>query len=819
MGVEMVVRRGGGALRKGLVSGASLAALLSSAVFLAQPASAQTAAPAPAAAQREIAFNIAGQDLNAALLTFARAAGLQVFYDAEWVKGKQSPGLAGNYTATQGLSKLLAGTGMTFRFTGPDTVALDKLPQSSDAMTLDPVAVEGRVTTPPQAQLTDAPPAFAGGQVARGGKVGMLGNKDIMDTPFTSTNYTSEVIKNTQARTLAQVLENDPAVRFTTSGGHINENFSIRGFNLGGSELALNGMYGMAPDGHVPTEFLERVEVLRGPNALLNGMSPGGTVAGAVNLVPKRATDKPVTEITGDFTSGSQLGSHVDVGRRFGTDGKLGVRVNGVLRDGDTGVDDQTKQRMLGTAALDYRGEDLRLNLDAYSMQEEFEGGSSLMAQLTGSGVPTAPDSTTNLFKGIYAQQDNNAAVLRGEYDISKNLTAFAGFGMADFQSEGFTNSTHAASVQANGNFTGQTTNRTGFTNTMTGEAGLRSNFQTGEVGHEAVFSASYLEQETGASFIRSATYASNLYSPTTAVLARRPGDPLTTGQLYLTSYAVADTLSFLDDRVELTLGARRQNVHSKSYTNNRESANYEKSAVTPAVGIVVKPLQSVSVFANYIEGLTKGSTVTDVASPNYNQTFAPFVSTQREAGIKWDAGGFANTLSFYRISQATLSSNATTKVYVQSEQVNKGIEWNTFGEVTEGLRLLGGISYTEGEIKKSAMANVVGKTPFGVPQWQGNLGVEWDPPVPALSGLTLEGRTVYTGEQFVNSTNTLKIPSWWRFDAGLRYVLPVQDNTLTFRGYVTNLFDKDYWAGSFSDNYVTLSEPRTYMLSVTAGF
>ncbi|MCR6629151.1 MAG: hypothetical protein NVV74_03335 [Magnetospirillum sp.] len=71
-------------------------------MLLSHPAAAQTAEASSSVAQREVAFNIAGQDLNAALLSFARTAGLQVFYEADWVKGKQSPGLSGTYTPSRG---------------------------------------------------------------------------------------------------------------------------------------------------------------------------------------------------------------------------------------------------------------------------------------------------------------------------------------------------------------------------------------------------------------------------------------------------------------------------------------------------------------------------------------------------------------------------------------------------------------------------------------------------------------------------------------------------------------------------------------------
>jgi iron complex outermembrane receptor protein len=100
--------------------------------------------------------------------------------------------------------------------------------------------------------------------VAKGAGLGLLGNRDVMDAPFNITSYTQQVIADQQSATVAAVLENDPSVRFTTNAGHAYENYTIRGLEVNSSDVSLNGLYGMAPDGHIPTEMLERVEVLKG---------------------------------------------------------------------------------------------------------------------------------------------------------------------------------------------------------------------------------------------------------------------------------------------------------------------------------------------------------------------------------------------------------------------------------------------------------------------------------------------------------------------------------------------------------------------------
>src|SRR5690606_31513147 len=122
-----------------------------------------------------------------------------------------------------------------------------------------------------------------------------------------------------------------------------------------------------------------------------------------------------------------------------------------------------------------------------------------------------------------------------------------------------------------------------------------------------------------------------------------------------LDSIAIADTLSFADDRVRLTLGVRQQRVQVKGYTSVSpdvnspqnlevyESSSYRAKANAPMVGIVFKPVPNVSLYANYIEGLTSGQQVTDINATNYGQVFPPVKTKQTEAGVKWNLGTWTN--------------------------------------------------------------------------------------------------------------------------------------------------------------------------------
>ncbi|MCB6184575.1 TonB-dependent receptor [Leeia sp. TBRC 13508] len=670
---------------------------------------------------------------------------------------------------------------------------------------------------------TDSPAPYAGGQVATGAKLGALGNQSIMDTPFSVTSYTEQLIKDQQAKTLADVLQSDPSVRFTTSSGHAYENYRIRGFDVSANDLAINGMYGLAPSGHTPVEYIERVEVLKGPSALFSGMAPSGGVGGVINLVPKRASDTPLTQVTVGYQSDSQLSTAVDVGRRFGEDNEWGLRVNHAYSDGDTTLNGQSKKRDFLSAAIDYRGERLKASFDAYKSKESFSGGTPAMYWFATTSIPDALDASTNLFPNAYGSLTSQAAILRAEYEVNPNVTVFGGIGQMQHDYQGFINGTHARSIQANGDFTGRMVAQLGFENNLSAEAGVRSKLNTGSVGHEIVLHASELKQETG-SAVNMSTFSSNIYNPTTAAMVAMPTSVSKTGETRLSSLALMDTLSFKDDLVKLTLGLRDQRVRTKTFnTSGSVTASYDKSAITPAVGLVIKPWgPSVSLYANYVEGLSKGDTVTDTAATNYNQVFSPYKTQQKETGVKWDAGSFSHTASVFEITKPTLvtigsSSNPT---YIDGgEKRVRGIEWSTFGELSRSVRLLGGVTYSKGVQTKTAYDQYNGNEAIGVPRWQGNVGVEWD--TPWLAGLTLTGRVTATSSVFLDSANTMKVKGWNQVDVGGRYTTKVAGKKTVFRLNVANLFNRKYYSGSFSDStpIATLGQARTVTLSATMDF
>ncbi len=669
------------------------------------------------------------------------------------------------------------------------------------------------------------PAPYAGGQVAKGARLGVLGNVDVMDTPFNITSFTSEVIENQSARTIGDVLLNDPSVRTTTSAGHAYENFRIRGFDVGQNDTAINGMFGLTPVGHTPIEMFERVELLKGPNALFNGMSPSGTVGGAINLVPKRAGDEALNRVSiGGQTSGL-IGTTFDLGRRLGKAKDWGLRINGSFSDGDTEIDGQSKRRDFLSAALDYRSAGLKASLDAYTSTEEFKGGTPAMFWMGGTRVVAAPKGSVNQLPGARGELESKAVIARAEYAFNHQFSAFAGVGVRKHDYNGYINGTHVRSIDNNGSSKQTYTVATrGYDDAVSSEAGLRAEFATGSVAHDLVLQASHLSIESGAASKMSSPFTTSIYHPVYQGMPEMPGSAPKTAENTLASVALVDNVSLMQDMLRITLGLRHQSIQTTNYnasTGALSGKKYDKSAVTPAVGVVLKPWgPDISLYANYVQGLSKGDTI---SIPTYvrDYTFAPYKTKQKEIGVKWNAGTFTHTASVFEITRPMLISIATASgndATDGGEKRVRGVEWNTFGEVTRGVRLLGGASWTQGVQTKTAGGTFKGFAAVGAPRWQGNLGAEWDTP---LKGLTVSGRVIANSSQYLNAANTLELPGWSDVQLGARYATQIAGRNTVLRLNVANVFDRAYYSGAFSDTtpIATQGAPRTVSLSATVDF
>tara|TARA_R110000824_G_scaffold366730_1_gene555454 strand:+ start:54706 stop:56925 length:2220 start_codon:yes stop_codon:yes gene_type:complete len=671
------------------------------------------------------------------------------------------------------------------------------------------------------------PPVYSGGQVARGGRIGVLGNQDIMDIPFSVTSYTEETIRNQQAQTLSDILANDPSVRTSFGFGNFSEQFVVRGFPLSAEDISINGVYGITPRQITGLEAFERVELLKGASAFLNGAAPSGTgIGGGINLVPKRAGDEFVTRVTGTYGMDGQIGGHVDTGLRFGNNKEWGIRLNVAGRDGETAIDNEERWYAMASAALDYRGENTRVSLDLMTHKTDIENGRTpvnLDAALT--AVPDAPDANTNYAADwSYSTMHDTSVLFHVEHDLTKNVMVYGDLGYRTMREDGIYSSPTVTNLNGTANMGRLNVPRED--ENISGQMGVRTKFVTGNVHHNFNLGYSKLVQENRNSFEFGNTIvgATNIYNPqsvaypTTWFAGGNFDDLPLVSRVELQSAFISDTLNFFDDRVHLTLGARHQSLKVSNFDRATfaKTDGYDSSEVTPVIGLAVNVTKAISVYANRIESLAPGPEA-PTGRLNAGQIFAPYTSVQYEIGGKLDLGTLGFSAALFQTEQPlAVDGGVGTLFTVDGQQEHTGLELNAFGEVVEGWRVLGGVTLIDSELSGTAGGANDGNEGVAAPKVQANIGTEYD--LPFLAGATVTARVIYTSSQQFNAANTLEVPSWTRLDLGARYTIDAGNRPLTFNLTAENVTNEGYWA-SANGGYLTQGRPLTAKFSVSTEF
>jgi iron complex outermembrane receptor protein len=426
-----------------------------------------------------------------------------------------------------------------------------------------------------------------------------------------------------------------------------------------------------------------------------------------------------------------------------------------------------------------------------------------------------------------------------GEYKLLDNLKAIAGIGFSEQEYNGHIFGTRMIVTNDAGDANSQYYNVNMKQNNTAANLGLEGAFNTGFISHTVGLRADYLKNQIDAQAgqgTKPVTFPTNLYNPSSGG-AMPVGTPevLPTADNEYVSYTLTDQMSMLDDKLQLILGLRYQDMnvdstsHSRNYTTDvitSTNTKYSEDKVSPSVGIVVKPFgDNLSLYSNYAEGLVAGSTVSNTADANYGKTFAPLQTKQYEIGAKYLTGSWLHTLAAYQIEKpSTLTTSYATPVngYTQittdgGETKSKGVEYGFSGNIIDDLIVWGNLAYIDVEYTKATNTATVGKTVEGQPEFTAGLGVEYH--LPFVEGLSVNARGTYVDSQYLNNTNTLELPDYTLLDVGAKFSTNIGGVATTFRANVDNVTDEKYWAGVFQSGFTTVGGARTYKLGVTFDF
>lgn len=663
----------------------------------------------------------------------------------------------------------------------------------------------------------------------------LLGKQLAFTSPITVVNYDEKVLADKEARNVVDAIAKTDA-SVMNFGGETNtlQGIYVRGLQLDARQFSLNGLAGLYSAYNSPTSGVHSAQLIKGASTATVGMDPEGSSGASVNIETKRATDEPINKIGFGWFSNNRLQESIDVGRRFGENKEWGIRVNGKYRDGQTARNDFDELNRELAVGADYRGEKLRVGVDYMYAKRAADGSRARVQDIQDLdyALPTAPDGKINLSPHWSGQTTRDETVMATfEYDLPYDMTLSGGIGHLVSRYYGSFAQINAKNLTEDGEY--RITGMRGIdyiNRTTSGNLKLRGTAYTGAISHNwnTSFDMVKRERDFDQTSTMKAISGGGIYAPTfnaTSLDVDELAQGATDQALKSYSWALADTLGFVDDQIRLTLGGRFQWIKQKNYATKESvksvSVDAKADRFSPMATLAWVPNPNLVVYGNYLEDLEPG-----VVDSDSGVMAKPIVSRQLEVGVRKNWGeNLTTSLSLYQISRpGTITAKAAANGYgkageEQGKERNRGVELNIYANLLDStLRPMLGVTYNQGKLIDYATyaGDIVRGAQVASPRIMAKAGVEWD--TPFARNLTLNAGLQYYGKSYQDYAKNFKFPSYTTVDLGAKYVMKLSEQqSLTVRGVVENVFNKNYWQvqrGKYDRSFAVVGMPRTYWLT-----
>lgn len=646
----------------------------------------------------------------------------------------------------------------------------------------------------------------------------------LRDIPQTVNVVPQSVIKDQGAQSMEDVLKNVPGVGFSNGDGQ-RDQVTIRGFS------AIGDMYidGVRDDALYFRDLsnIERVEVIKGPAAVLYGRGSSG---GLINSISKTPGFAPKHEVGMTVDSEGKRRTQFDTGWADQQTNQA-YRVTGAFEDSDTYRDDgYIDRKAIAPSAYFRLSDDLELNLGASYLYDK---------RLIDFGIPALGDRPVDVDRDKrFGSGDPDQDYARSEVF---SLTSALNYQINDDLS--LTNTSRFYRYDLDRNNTLADTSPTRFVTSPDGEllvklnrgnvardeygvfnqtelkqhaqlAGMQHNLLYGvEVGvqdkHQRVFSQNNVAQVPVFSdgLVPVPEHAANLSSKGTNTQD-------TTG------FYVQDLIE-LNEQWKALLGVR-YDIFGQEYDDERvQNVDLDRTDKTwsPRAGLVYQPDQIQSYYVSVSRSYQPSGEVFAV-SPS-NQNLEPEETTNYEIGTKWDLldNRLSITAAIFRLERTNMKTADPTNpnlTVLAGEQRTDGFETTISGQLTDKWQIYAGYAYLDAEITKSnSKTNGVpneGQVPTLTPRNSANLWL--------VRTLTPEWRAAaganYVDDRYTALDNNVVMPSYTTFDTALFYSVPHWDMALRLK----NVFDRDYYVSAHgSVDLITPGAPRTLEASLNYRF
>lgn len=768
----------------------------------AEPPSDTVHAPAPLLADTttRLRFSIPARALGDALSEFSRQSGMRVELERESAAGLRSQTLSGQYTSSEALRRLLAGTGLSARFLeGEAAVVIGRGEEGLPVYTLSPLTVIG---------------AASRGYATQRSSSATRTDTPLRDAPLSVSVVTRQLASDQALHGLAELVRYIPGVTMGQGEGH-RDAPTIRGISTTAS-FFVNGVRDDVQY-YRGLYNVERVEALKGANALVFGRGGGG---GVINRVTKVAQWVPVHRVTLEGGSFDQRRATIDVGQGLGA--RFAARLNGVYEEAG-GFRDAAELRRYGlnpTLAL------------ALGARTTVHAGYEYLddARMVDRGIPSfqgrpAPAPLSTFFGNPEANRSTvvlHAATASLEHAAPGGLTVRSRLHFADYAK--FYQNTFPGEVGMEGTEVSlraynHATDRLNLFN----QTDLIYEAGTGSLRHTLLAGIELGRQETAG--FRKTGYFDDVATslvvpfdhPTVAVPVtfRQSATDADNG----TTTTVASL--YLQDQLELSrrwqavVGVRYDRF-AIAFHDNRSGEELDRTdhLVSPRAGLIFKPAAPVSLYGSY------GTTYLPSSGDQFStltattRTLEPERFTNQELGAKWEVGpNLMLTTALYRLERTNTAAPDPTdpaQLVQTGRQRTTGLELEGSGNLTPAWQVVGGLAFQRAEIAEATSAAPAGARVPLVPERTFSLWNRYQIAEPVGVGLGV----VHQSDMFAAIDNSVTLPGFTRLDGAFFVRLGAR---LGAQVNVENLLDTKYYGTSHGNNNIMPGAPRLLRVSVTA--
>jgi catecholate siderophore receptor len=643
---------------------------------------------------------------------------------------------------------------------------------------------------------------------------------DVKDIPQSISVVTEAQIEDQALRSIADVLTFVPGAMPGTGEGN-RDQITLRGNNTTADFF----VDGIRDDVQYFRDLYnaDRIEVLKGPNAMIFGRGGGG---GVVNRVTKRSSLNAYREfaLMGDSEGGVRLTGDVD--QPLGAD--AGLRVNGVYENGESFRRDVELERYAVNPTLGFlAGPDTRIDL-SYEYFHDRRTSDRGVPSLSDGNISTIDrplEGVDDVFFGdpddSFADVDAHVATFAIEHSLSEGLTLRNRTLYGNYD-KFYQNIFPAGAAEPAGTvrlsaYNDSTARENLFSQTdLVWENRLGGIEQTILLGFELGRQDSRQRRRNG--FFQpsdSATLtvpvgsptvdADIIFRPVNTNAARTPAN-FTEGEASIFAVYAQDQLRPAE-WLEIVLGLRFDRF-SLDVTNLNNAAEFSRTdeLVSPRVGVIVKPMSNLSLYASYSRSYLPQSGDQFSSLDVTSEALKPEKFDNYEIGAKWEPlEGLLATVAVYQLDRTNTRAidPATNLTVLTGGQRSRGLEIGLERNITGRWQVSGGYALQKAEITRTTAAAPEGREVPLVPRHQFSLWNRYDVTEQLGFGLGVVART----KAFASISNAVTIPGYTRLDAALFYeVAPGIEAQVN----VENLLGEDYFATAHNDNNIAPGAPTT---------